>query len=161
MGCAGKTRISVWAGENEMGRIEVCGPGGALSCRGDLFRVRMCRWLLLAWFGLKHSSMGCPNPVPGKEQKINHEWAGWDELILRESKNQGFAVIIYSRRTTTTANYLSKKEYLLKTVAWPTLEKKPFFPSGNRVSICRNGPICCQILAANQAEAAYRLLTSF
>lgn len=104
---------------------------------------------------------GLSKPRARKRTKINQEWAGWDELILSESKNQGFAVIIYSRRTTTTANYLSKKEYLLKTVAWPTLEKKPFFPSGNGVSICRNGPICCQILAANQAEAAYRLLMTF
>lgn len=89
-----------------MGRIEVCGPGGALSCRGDLFRVQMAPACLVWVETLIH---GLSKPRARKRTKINQEWAGWDELILSESKNQGFAVIIYSRRTTTTANYLSKK----------------------------------------------------
>lgn len=103
----GKTQILIQGGENETGRIEVCGPVEALPCRRNLFSVWMCRWLLVAWFGFKYSSKGYPNSMPGKER--NQEWAVWDELILHKSKNQGFTVIIFSRRKTATANYLFEK----------------------------------------------------
>lgn len=96
----GKIWILIQAGENGIGRIEACGSS---ALQEKFIPCRRADGSRLPGLGLNTH----PNPMPGKDR--NQEWAGWEELILHKSKNQGFTVTVCSRRVTTTANYLSEK----------------------------------------------------